>query len=141
MVYHNLAFLDISGGEFLIIIIAAFFIFGPKRLPEIARKIGRTMNEIKSASNEITKEFTNETKAITSEIRAARESIRIESIMDANTKPIKNAPSTPPNDNSISLNNENITKENKLTPLDCVTYENDNKIDINDVKEKSSRIN
>lgn len=70
-------FLDISGGEFLVIMLVAFFVFGPKKLPEIARKIGRTMNEIKNVSTEISREFKDETKNITSELRAARESARI----------------------------------------------------------------
>lgn len=73
-----LLFLDISGGEFLVILLAVFLIFGPKRMPEIARKIGRVMNELKKASGDITKEFREETNVITREISSARESIRRE---------------------------------------------------------------
>lgn len=73
---NSLLFLDISGGEFLVIMLAAFFVFGPKKLPEVARKIGRTMNEIKNVSSEITKEFKEETKNITTEIKTAREEAR-----------------------------------------------------------------
>lgn len=137
---YNLAFLDISGGEFLIIIIAAFFIFGPKRLPEIARKIGRTMNELKSASNEITKEFTNETRTLTSEFKAARESIRLESITNVNNKSAKTITPEPSFTSSPNENAQNNDNVDKLTPPECVTYENDNKSDINDVKGESSKI-
>ena len=73
-----LLFLDISGGEFLVILLAVFLIFGPKKMPEIARKIGRVMNELKKASGDITKEFREETNVITREISSARESIRRE---------------------------------------------------------------
>ena len=73
-----LLFLDISGGEFLVILLAVFLIFGPKKMPEIARKIGRVMNELKKASGDITKEFREETNVITHEISSARESIRRE---------------------------------------------------------------
>jgi sec-independent protein translocase protein TatA len=73
-----LLFLDISGGEFLVILLAVFLIFGPKRMPEIARKIGRVMNELKKASGDITKEFREETNVISREISSARESIRRE---------------------------------------------------------------
>lgn len=137
MVYINLAFLDISGGELLVILLAAFFVFGPKRLPEIARKIGRTMNEIKSASNEITREFASETKAISSEIKAAREAIRIESLDKENTQSIKNISSNQIQINSATVNLQNNLSANKLSPQDCVTYANDNKVDINDVKGES----
>ncbi|GEM_PF-922608 len=75
---YPLLFLDISGGEFLFILIVAFLVFGPKKLPEIARKMGRTMNEIKSVSGELTREFTDQTRNISSELKAARESARIE---------------------------------------------------------------
>ncbi|MHC1775622.1 MAG: twin-arginine translocase TatA/TatE family subunit [Lentimicrobium sp.] len=75
---YQLLFLDISGGEFLVILIAVFFIFGPKKMPEIARKIGRTMNELKKASSDITREFKDETNSIKNELLAARESVRRE---------------------------------------------------------------
>ncbi|HLO90281.1 MAG: Sec-independent protein translocase protein TatB [Chloroflexota bacterium] len=73
-----LLFLDVSGGEFLIIMLVAFLVLGPKQLPQVARKLGRTMNEIKSMSNEITREFKDETKHIASELKAARESSKVE---------------------------------------------------------------
>lgn len=73
-----LLFLDISGGEFLVILIVAFLVFGPKKLPEIARKMGRTMNEIKSVSGELTREFTDQTRNITSELKSARDAAKIE---------------------------------------------------------------
>jgi len=75
---YQLLFLDISGGEFMVILIAVFFIFGPKKMPEIARKIGRTMNELKKASSDITREFKDETNSIRNELLSARESIRRE---------------------------------------------------------------
>jgi TatA/E family protein of Tat protein translocase len=74
----QLLFLDISGGEFLIILVAVFFIFGPKKMPEIARKMGRTMNELKKASSDITREFREETNSIRNELLSARESVRRE---------------------------------------------------------------
>lgn len=62
----------------MVIMIGVFLIFGPKKMPEIARKIGRTMNELKKASSDITKEFREETTTIKNELVAARESIRRE---------------------------------------------------------------
>ncbi len=76
MYIQPLLFLDISGGEFLIIILAVFLIFGPKKMPEIARKIGRTMNELKKASSDITREFREETSGIARELNTARETLR-----------------------------------------------------------------
>ncbi len=99
MLENTLLFLDISGGEFLVILLVAFFVFGPKKLPEIARKLGRTMNEIKSVSGELTKEFRDETRNITQELRTARESARIntedlniDKILEPETKNNKGKP-------------------------------------------------
>lgn len=71
-------FLDISGGELLIIIIVVFLVFGPQKMPEIARKIGRAINEMKKASNDLTREFRQETSGIRDEIRNAQNNVRDE---------------------------------------------------------------
>ena len=78
MIANTLLFLDISGGEFLVIILGIFLVFGPKKMPEIARKVGRAMNELKKATSDITKEFSEETGAMAREISTARESVRRE---------------------------------------------------------------
>ncbi len=38
----------------LLIIVVALIIFGPKRLPEIGRALGKSINEFKAASREVT---------------------------------------------------------------------------------------
>lgn len=52
-----LLFFDISAGELMIILLVAFLVFGPSKIPEIARKVGRGMNEIRRASDEIKERF------------------------------------------------------------------------------------
>jgi len=59
-----LLFFDISAGELMVILLAAFIVFGPSRIPEIARKIGRGMNEIRRASDEIKREIAKETRKV-----------------------------------------------------------------------------
>lgn len=46
-------FLGIGGTEFVIILIFAFLIFGPDKLPEIARTIGRAIAKFRDAQNEV----------------------------------------------------------------------------------------
>ena len=43
--------------EILVILMVALIVFGPERLPEIARKIGRTANELRRMANEVKDEF------------------------------------------------------------------------------------
>jgi sec-independent protein translocase protein TatA len=72
LVHPILLFLDVSGGELLIIILVVFLVFGPQKMPEIARKIGKAVNEMKRASNDLTREFRQETSGIRSEILKAQ---------------------------------------------------------------------
>ena len=72
---HTLLFLDVSGGELLVIILVVFLVFGPSKMPEIARKMGKWMNELKRASNQITREFKQETSGIRTEINNAHKNI------------------------------------------------------------------
>jgi TatA/E family protein of Tat protein translocase len=39
--------------EMILILIIALIVFGPKRLPELGKSIGKTLAEFKRASNEI----------------------------------------------------------------------------------------
>ena len=39
--------------EMILILIIALVVFGPKRLPELGKSIGKTLAEFKRASNEI----------------------------------------------------------------------------------------
>lgn len=45
----------------LLILVVAFLVFGPNKLPELARKLGKGMNEIRRASDEIKREIRKET--------------------------------------------------------------------------------
>ena len=44
---------NIGPTELIIILVLALIVFGPKRLPEIGRSIGRSLREFRRASDEI----------------------------------------------------------------------------------------
>jgi TatA/E family protein of Tat protein translocase len=46
--------------EMIFIFVLALIIFGPKKLPEIGRQIGRALNEFKRASNEFKSQIESE---------------------------------------------------------------------------------
>lgn len=62
-----LLFFDISGGELIVILLVAFIVFGPSKIPEVARKIGRGLNEVRRASDEIKREISKETRKMDSQ--------------------------------------------------------------------------
>jgi sec-independent protein translocase protein TatA len=62
-------------GEILIILVLALVIFGPRRLPEMGRTIGRSMRELRRATSDIRTELEtdlDEPPAVTAEERQRR---------------------------------------------------------------------
>ena len=50
---------NIGGGELIFIAIFALLVFGPKRLPEIGRSVGKALAEVRRATNELKDGFTS----------------------------------------------------------------------------------
>ncbi len=44
----------VGGQELVIILLVALIVFGPRRLPEIGRSLGRGLNELRKASRDLT---------------------------------------------------------------------------------------
>ena len=72
----TLLFFDISTGEVFIVLLVLFLIFGPQKMPEIARKIGKVINQMKRATSELSKEFNEETDEIRKTFDDETKSIR-----------------------------------------------------------------
>ncbi len=58
---------NIGVSELLIIFLIALLIFGPRRLPELGKSIGKALFEFKKASNEIQKTMSDINKEIEEE--------------------------------------------------------------------------
>ena len=59
--------------ELLVIFVIALLVFGPKKLPELGKSIGRAMAEFKKASQEVK-------ESIESEMRSAEQSLDVTKI-------------------------------------------------------------
>lgn len=66
-----LLFLNISGGELLVVILLVFLVFGPQKLPEIARMLGKGINTMKRATEDIKNEITRETNSLKKDVMDA----------------------------------------------------------------------
>lgn len=51
------ATLNLGAGEILLIAVAGLLLFGPNRLPEIARTVGKVVREFRRATNELSEEL------------------------------------------------------------------------------------
>lgn len=54
--YHD----HMGFSETVVLVVLAYLLFGPKKLPEIARQVGKAMNEFKRASNEFKAQIASE---------------------------------------------------------------------------------
>jgi sec-independent protein translocase protein TatA len=76
---------NIGGGEIIFIAIFALLVFGPKRLPEIGRSVGKALGELRRATNDLKSGFTE-----------GFEDLRDPLFLDGPVKPVKRvAPETP----------------------------------------------
>ncbi len=90
-------FLFISGAEIFIILVIVVMLFGSDKLPELARGLGKGMQQLKNATNEVKKEITEGVKKqgidtnLTSDIEKEVKNIKnkVKDNIDDLTGPIK----------------------------------------------------
>ena len=85
----SLLFFDFGSGEILLIIIAVFLIFGPSKIPEMARGLGKFINEIKRASEDIKTEINREADRQERDKKLAEYKAQVEKDLDINDKESK----------------------------------------------------
>lgn len=66
----NLLF--ISGSEIIVVGLVVLLLFGAKSIPDVARMLGKGMNEFRRASDEIKRELRNQTNDVRSDIEDMR---------------------------------------------------------------------
>jgi len=62
--------------EIVIIFIVALVIFGPRKLPELGRSLGRGLSEFKRASNELKRTWEDEVEAVKQEVEVEEEELK-----------------------------------------------------------------
>ncbi len=68
----------IGAPELVIILVVALVVLGPKRLPELARGLGRTLGEFRRATSGITEELSNARITLEEEVRQAEQTAQQE---------------------------------------------------------------
>ncbi len=67
--------LFISGGEIVVILLVVVLLFGSRKLPEIARGLGKGMQEFKKATNEIKREISVDNQEIIKEVKDIKKNV------------------------------------------------------------------
>lgn len=67
--------LDLGMQELIIIFIVAFLVFGPKKLPELGRTLGKGMRELKAALRGVQESIEEAETNVSEEIKEAKTSI------------------------------------------------------------------
>ena len=67
---------SVSSAEILTIAVVALLVFGPKRLPEIARKAGRVLREIRGAADDLKSGLEAEYREAIEPLRDARQEMQ-----------------------------------------------------------------
>lgn len=72
----NLLFLSPSGGEIMFILVAVLMLFGSKKIPELARGLGKGIREIKNATSDIQKEVTKDMSSGIKDFKKLKEDVK-----------------------------------------------------------------
>ena len=75
MVHPDILLFGISGGEILILLLLVLLLFGPGKIPEMARMVGRGMREVKKVQREINTEIHRYSSDIEKEAREMRSNL------------------------------------------------------------------
>ncbi len=67
--------LFIGGPEILVILLIVLLLFGSKRIPDVARMMGKGMREFRRASEEIKRELNDSTKDFNDDINDIKKNL------------------------------------------------------------------
>jgi len=86
----------LGGPELFLILVIALIVFGPKKLPEIGKNMGRMIGEFRRASQDFQRTIEDEVAAVNREVQVTpSESSTPKPLLPAETSPVVSAPEAP----------------------------------------------
>lgn len=73
--YFLLIFEFLGTQEAMLILVAALILFGPRKLPQLARSLGKSLTEFKRASEDFKQQWENEVERETADVREGVKSL------------------------------------------------------------------
>lgn len=116
--------------ELLIILAIALIIFGPNKLPELARAFGKAMREFKKATEEVKESFSEEAKGLeelTSTLNEEKENLITQISEEISETQQEKIPSIdlPQEEQSVSIEASLVTEEDKQGVLPLFSKSNE----------------
>ena len=69
-------FLGIGPTEILLIVLIAFVVLGPDRIPGVMRQLGKWLRQAREMTNNLTRDYSSDIRTLTGEITALQDEIR-----------------------------------------------------------------
>jgi sec-independent protein translocase protein TatB len=96
----------LGGPELFVILVIALVVFGPRKLPEIGKSIGRMMGEFRRASNDFKRTIEDEVEADRLRANAQQIEAPVQTPVQTTIETPLEAPTGPPADPVASSGNE-----------------------------------
>jgi len=102
-------FFSFSGGEIFLVVLAVLVLFGANKIPELAKTLGKGMNEFRKATDEIKREFQESTEEFKNDLKESQKDIteHVKDISQTMSDPIDFEPQK-----DTEVKNEINTKSN-----------------------------
>jgi len=68
-------FFNLGGGEIIVVLLVVLLFFGSKKIPELARGLGKGIREFKDATSDVQREIEKSMKDVEAPIRDARKTV------------------------------------------------------------------
>lgn len=106
MTNNVLLFLNLGTEEVILIIFVALLLFGGKKLPELAKGLGKGIREFKDASDSVKREIHKNINQLTAEEELEREDL----LLEAEKKRLRDYKSSNIKADEVIINDENTNK-------------------------------
>ena len=99
--------------ELIIILVIALIIFGPRKLPELGRSLGKSIGEFRKASNELRNTLDDEIRAEEQREERTKAEAEQQSALDA----AQSKPATPPESKPTHDEDSTVSRSSTGTPV------------------------
>lgn len=86
---------DVGGGEFLLIILVILLLFGPSKLPELARSVGKGLRTMRKAQEDLTQQIRDISADVTTPVTRISDQLQRTVTVATNPEAVPRTPLPP----------------------------------------------